>query len=108
MITASDIVTLYPLPDEIKEGVRYAVMSSATYTYNRMAKEAVWKRAARVARGKVNEYALLRFLTKLGLDPETQQDKTYRQSDMFDFIFRDMGKEVRSEPMSCILTMSRM
>jgi hypothetical protein len=44
-----------------------------------------WKRAARIARGKVNESLLLPALTEMGLRPSVK-DKDYRDIDFNDFV----------------------
>lgn len=92
-VTAADIVTLRPLPDDIREAVRYAIKSGLPYTYNRMDKDA-WRRVARIARGKVNESLIRRFTELLGIQSATQH-KSYRQHDAFDFTFD--GKRGRVE-----------
>lgn len=92
-VTAADIVTLRPLPDDIREAVRYAIKSGVPYTYNRMDKDA-WRRVARIARGKVNESLILRFTKSLDIQSATQ-NKSYRQHDAFDFTFD--GKRGRVE-----------
>lgn len=92
-ITANDIVTLRPLPDDIREAVSYAIKSGVPYTYNRMDKDA-WRRVARIALGKVNEILIRRFTESLGIRSATQ-DKSYRQHDAFDFTFD--GKRGRVE-----------
>ncbi len=77
-ITADDIVTLHPLPGDIREAVDYAIKSGVPYTYNRMNKDA-WRRVARIARGKVNESLIYRFAESLGIQPAIQ-DKSYRDT----------------------------
>jgi hypothetical protein len=82
-VGAKDIVTLVPDASQIKAGVVYAV-KSIPYTYNRMAKEP-WKRAARTARGKVNEVLVLEALRGKNLRLDTE-DKSYRDFDASDYI----------------------
>jgi hypothetical protein len=81
-ITAADIVTLRPQPEDIREAVSYAIKSGDAYTYNRMAKN-VPLRVTRIARGKVNERLFQRFVQTLGIRT-TLQEKDYRQPDDFD------------------------
>lgn len=85
-LTANDIVSLRPEPCEVKAGVRYAVFSGVPYTYNRMDKDA-WRRLARIARGKVNEAMIGRYLRSLGIEADVQV-KSYQKHDAFDFTIK--------------------
>jgi hypothetical protein len=85
-LSRQDILTLSaPRTDDVIESVRYAV-KSIPHTYDRMEKVA-WKRAARIARGKVNESLLLPALREMGLQPAVKE-KSYRDIDFNDFVLK--------------------
>jgi hypothetical protein len=88
-ILRKDILTLStPKAKDVVESVRYAI-KSIPHTYDRMEKMA-WKRAARIARGKVNESLLLPALRAMGLQPSVK-DKSYRDIDFNDFVLLTGG-----------------
>lgn len=87
-IRSGDILTLKPRANQTQEGVRYAI-KSIPHTYDRMVKE-TWKRAARTARGKVNEAMVLETLRDMGLQLNVE-DKSYRNFDSNDFILTSKG-----------------
>ena len=94
-ITAIDIITLRPNPDDIRDAVSYAIKSGVLYTYNRMSKDA-WRRVARIARGKVNESMIRQYAESIGIRAVTQ-DKSYRQHDAFDFTFNGARGRVEAD-----------
>jgi hypothetical protein len=93
-LSRKDVLTLSaPKDKDIIKSVRYAI-KSIPHTYDRMEK-VTWKRAARIARGKVNELLLLPALRAMGLRLETK-NKSYRAVDFNDFVLltRDHSVDV--------------
>jgi hypothetical protein len=93
-IKLTDILTSTPLREDIHEGVIYAV-KSIPHTYDRMEKE-TWKRAARIARGKVNEQIVHRDLLAMGIEVMTVI-KDHREIDFNDYVLNPEGKAVQTD-----------